>query len=472
LIAHLVASIGQVSSNRSEVSRSSVSSVRKLTQFESETELAFTITNKLHSREGCDQVCLASVRGAKVRILSLSGQAEVSRNSPGIRTIQAALEEAVDMGCTVVAQAEDGLDPEDVAIGCPLHMAWHSAARGAAVATIPLFSDGECVAALAIRRSPHAPFDAEELHELKTLVEPYATGLEVVRHATRSLLSHLLFSASGFVRGLFDGRRWGRKALVMGVFAFASWCVFGSVDYRITAPCTLKPSAARHVSVPLDAVLRSCEVVPGDVVEAGQVLCVLDTSSLELEVGRLESELAIKELDGRRALAAGVPMDIKLAEAAQRQIEADIALYRFQIAQACVRAPTDGVVIVGDHRERIGDHLTKGEMLFEISRDESWRLEIEVPEAGIADVHPGLPGRFTSVSRPEEAHRFEIIRLQPAAEQRGGRNVIIAEARIDLTQEWLRSGMEGLAKIEAGKRRPYWVAFHRVVENLRYHFWL
>ena len=67
---------------------------------------------------------------------------------------------------------------------------------------------------------------------------------------------------------------------------------------------------------------------------------------------------------------------------------------------------------------------------------------------------------------------FEVARALPEAQLRNGRNVYVAEAQVDATEDWIRPGMEGMAKIELGRRRIWWVTLHRVIDYLRLKFWV
>ena len=90
-----------------EASAESVAQLRKVADFTSETELAFAITNKLRTRDGCDQVVLSAVDGRRVRLLAISGSDSIAPRSPGVKLIQAAAEECADLRRTVLDQDED-----------------------------------------------------------------------------------------------------------------------------------------------------------------------------------------------------------------------------------------------------------------------------------------------------------------------------------------------------------------------------
>ncbi|MEM6314815.1 MAG: hypothetical protein AAF743_12045, partial [Planctomycetota bacterium] len=69
------------------------------------TELAFSITNNLRAKLGCDQVAIAAVSGRKLKLLSISGFADIVPRSPGVTAIRGATEEACDLREPIVVQA-------------------------------------------------------------------------------------------------------------------------------------------------------------------------------------------------------------------------------------------------------------------------------------------------------------------------------------------------------------------------------
>ncbi|MCH7925548.1 MAG: diguanylate cyclase, partial [Planctomycetes bacterium] len=83
-----------------------------------------------------------------------------------------------------------------------------------------------------------------------------------------------------------------------------------------------------------------------------------------------------------------------------------------------------------------------------------------------------LSGFFASYARPEESRPFRIERIIPKAQVENGRNVFVAEARIGGRADWIRPGLEGVAKIQVGRRGVWWITLHRAIDYLRMNFLL
>lgn len=472
LASSLVESIDRPRAQEQAADEDEVARIRKVGAFTSEVELGFAITNRLRTRDDAVQVALASVVGSRLKLLSISGLDDISPRSPGVKAIRYAMQECVDLGVPVVDQ-EQGLDASpDLVFGARLHRQWREALGSACVASVPLVAEGEVVAVLSIQRKGKASFEAEEIAELRDQVEPYAAGLEMVRIARRSLFRHIRDTVSDTFVDLFAPRRFGRKVVLAGIGAAGSWVFMGALPYSIDAPCEVVTSAGRHVAARTDGILIEAGLAPGDTVQTGDILCRFETTQLELEGARLRGELAMLDVDVYRALGEGAAADAEFARVKGKALAASLALVEQKIESATVRAPIDGVVLEGDHRARIGDSFAKGETLYRLSPEGEFRLEIRVPERDVDTLYAGMTGEFASHARPGEASAFVLRRIAPMADSSGGDNVFIAEADSDLQADWLRTGMEGFASIDAGERSPAWLLGHRLVDFVRLHLWL
>lgn len=445
--------------------------LERLGSFSSSTELAFEITNKVRNRESCAQVALGRVKGRSVRLLSISGLDDYKKRSPQVLALQAAMEECLDLGAPVVSTSAGGAN--DAGGRHLLHEHWcQVAGGGAAVASVPLALGEGGGAILSLRRDDGRQFDVGQLRELAALVEPYVAGMGFVDRANQGLGRHALQALGRACGGWRRPRQWLTKALFALPVALALFLTLGRLPYRVSVPCVLVPDVVHNLSAPFDGVLRSSPRVAGDRVAAGDVLASFDTTDLELERGQLQSELEILALRYRSALAGGLATECELLQAQRRQLTGRLELVEGEIQRSEVRAPFDGVLLTGDLRERVGDQVLLGELLFRVSPTREWKLELEVPERRIAHLEAGQSGSFAIRARPEDRHELTLRRVLPSAEQREGATVYVAEADIAFQVDWLLAGMEGVAVVEVGGRPAWWVVFHDALDSLRMGFWL
>lgn len=435
-------------------------------------ELAFSLTNELCTKLNCEQVALGLVRGHDVRIVSISGLDDVSARSPGVAAIRAAMEECLDADTIIVAGGGGDWSGDEGTGGYRLHRQWQAAARGDSVASIPLTAGGATVAIVSFRRGADQPFVASQLAELRAKVEPYAPALLLLRRASRGLIRHAADGIGDAVRSVTTPGRWGSKALIAAIVLVFGYAVFGAMNYKVTVACVVKPAQNRHLAAPFDGTIAMASRIAGDRVVAGELLCEFDHDDLDQQRVELQAELMVWETSKNQALAAKNPVEVQLANAQQLLVRAKLDMILRRTEQAHIRAPFDGVVVRGDLRKRIGAVAVRGEPLFEIAPLTAWTLELHVPESAAADLQAGQAGLFAGFARPNQQVAFQVDRVLESAQVVDGRNVILAEADVQAQSEWLRPGMEGVARVQIGSRRIWWVALHRAIDYLRLNFWI
>ncbi len=496
-------------------SRQGDSALAKAAACESVEQFAFAVTNELCNRMDCNQVALALAERNHVRILSISGLDQIGDRSPGAASLRAAMEECLDAESSIVFPREEAWSEQSDTGDHRLHKQWHGASKGDAVASIPLFVDDRVVAVVSLRRSRDQGLSREQLDQLSARLATLVPALMLARKAHRSAIRHFADSVVDSWHALLSPGRMGRKLCAAGLAIAIVYCSFGSADYSVRVPCVVQPAEARHLSAPFEGVLAATFVVPGDTVAAGQVLAVFDHRDWNLQRAELQAQWNVLEREKDRAMAADAPVEVQLALANQALVEAKLKIVESRIERASLRAPFDGLVIHGDLRKRVGDRLVEGESLFQVAPDSVWKLELEIPEHALSWVeaglnggqtfqNPALSGHFTGFAKPEQSQKFRITHVRPGAELRREKNVFIAEAELtsgngeshadrsakrsstsdqsELSAEhgpletsfscWIRPGMEGVARIDVGRRPIRWIAFHRIVDYLRLRFWL
>lgn len=439
--------------------------------FESPEQLAFSLTNSLRNRLGCEQVALALVRAKRCRILSISGLDDVKTRSPGVKLIHSAMEECVDLGHAVGFpegdRESDG--PEATPI---IHRQWHQSSQGAAVLSIPFIDETGSGAVLSLRRSALDPFAKEEIDRIASSIGPFVPAFGLIQQARRGLVAHGFDSAAEAARRLVRRGHVGTKLTAALVCTCAAYVAFGAIGFHLTLPCTVAVGSARQVAAPFDAIIADVHVRPGDMVQAGALLCTLDTRDLELERRDLQAQLEIGQREWLRALAEGPPVEARLAEASNRKLQAKIDLVERRIAQAQVRSPIAGLVVQGDLQERVSGVVELGEPLFEIADPQEWMLEMDAPEWAVPELASGMRGRFACHAKPEQTTQMTVVRSRPISEVREGKVVYVVDAGFESAATWIRPGMQGVARIDLGDRPVWWVASFRVIDYLRLHYWL
>ena len=110
-------------------------------------------------------------------------------------------------------------------------------------------------------------------------------------------------------------------------------------------------------------------------------------------------------------------------------------------------------------------------MLFEVAPLDGFRIILEVDERDISYAVVGQRGHLTLSALPGKPLALVVERVTPVATAEDGRNFFRVDARLEQLTPALRPGMEGVAKIEVGKRRLIWIWTHSLVDWLRLWIW-
>jgi len=95
-----------------------------------------------------------------------------------------------------------------------------------------------------------------------------------------------------------------------------------------------------------------------------------------------------------------------------------------------------------------------------------------IPADRIAEIPPEARGTIALESKPEKKIGFVIEWTSPAAEIIENRSVFKARARLEDSPTWLRSGLEGVAKIDIAPHSLAWIWTRRLSNWLRLKLWI
>ena len=144
----------------------------------------------------------------------------------------------------------------------------------------------------------------------------------------------------------------------------------------------------------------------------------------------------------------------------------------YQISQANLVSPISGVVVKGDLKREIGAPVKVGDVLFEVCPLESLRAQLLVSEDQIYDIKTGQEGYLATASYPGQRIKFTVERISPIAEVVNQRNIFKVRVKLLETFDWMRPGMEGVAKVSIGERKYAWIWSRKIVNWIRMKLWL
>ena len=430
---------------------------------------AMTLCNEMATRLGCRRVSLGFLKGRCVEVRAMSHTDAFSREMQAVQAIEAVMEECLDQDLEVIHPAADTAPYASRAA------AKLSAQQGpASVLSLPLRQEGDVTAVMSLERSPEKPFSSlEEIETVRLACDLCAPRLLDLHRHDRWIGARLAAEARDHLGRLLGPEHTWIKLTAGLAFVILILMATLKGDYRINAAFTLEARHQQAVVAPFDSFSKEIRVEPGDRVDGGQTLLGrLETAELRLKRAALMAE----QLGYRKQMAAAMrdrkTAEAQIAQAQSDKVAAEIRLIDKQIAQATLVAPITGWVVSEDRKQQIGAPVKTGDILFEIASIDALRAELYVPESSIARVIPAQTGELAAVGHPDQKVGFVVERINPIAEVIDNQNVFRVRARLDKHREWMRPGMEGEAKIAAGKKSYLWIASHRLVDWLRLKLWI
>lgn len=453
---------------------------------------AMAVCNQLAARWNADRVALGFLKGRYVRVRALSHTEKITRQMQLVQDIESAMEECLDQDVEVV------LPPAENASYVARATEKLATRHGpSAVLSLPLRRDGAPVAVLTLERKADVPFKLEDIETLR-LAADLVTARLVDLYEHDLWLGAKLAKATrkGLAVVLGPKHTWLKLAAV-GILAAAAFCLFVDGTYRVDANFTLEVVSKQTITAPFDGILEQVYVEPGDTVATDRTARTLHAGNavggpLLRPLGNLVphtmlAAMNIDEFRNKRAAAAAEQLayekqadiamkeqktaerDVALAQAAKAKAQVD--LLNWQISQATITSPLDGVVLTGDLKQKLGARVKYGDPLFEVGQVGQLRAELSVPEDEIAEVRRGARGELATTSYPDQKIGFTVERINPVAAVVNGKNVFKVRVKLDELRPWMRPGMEGVAKVEVNQQRWGWLLTHRAIKWVRMKLW-
>ena len=171
------------------------------------------------------------------------------------------------------------------------------------------------------------------------------------------------------------------------------------IRLSVLATATVIPKEPVLINAPIEGVIKSFAVSPGQAVQAGQLLFTLDKTDLEsnVEVSRKEQMLTQAKL--RTAINQGIDSEQINAEVPILKAQLAIDAARIQYTQTLldktkVTSPIAGIVVFNSKEDWVGQPVHTGERILVVSDPKKVRLKIMLPISNVIDLQVGGDGDF------------------------------------------------------------------------------
>ncbi|MBN2181275.1 MAG: HlyD family efflux transporter periplasmic adaptor subunit [Sedimentisphaerales bacterium] len=429
---------------------------------------AMAFCNEIAAKWQCERASLGFLKGKYVQLKAMSHTEDFSRKMKVVQDIESAMEECLDQDTEIISPA-----PKESAFINRATQNLSNRYGPLAVLSLPLRSDGNIIAVVTLERPADKPFSPDEIESVRLACELCTARLGNLYEYDRWIGAVIAAKSRKFAAAFLGPKyTWIKLAAILCCAAIL-FLIFGKGQFRAEAPFVLEATVQQVIPAPFDGYIKSVEVEVSDKVEAGNtILGCLDISELNLKLATARAAKAgyIKEADAYRSSGETAQSQIALAKA--DQADAQIELLEYQISQASLVSPISGVVVQGDLKRQIGAPVKVGDVLFEVCPLESLRAQLFVPEDQVKDIQIGQKGRLATASYPGERINFVVESISPIAEVVNQRNIFKVRVKLIETHDWMRPGMEGVAKVSIGRRHYAWIWSRKIVNWVRMKLWL
>ena len=430
-------------------------------------EAATDVATDLATRLASDRVSIGFLHEHDVKVEAVSHSAGFDRRSNLIRDIGEAMHEAIDQDSTIIYQAA----AEPAVLLTRNHATLALTHGTGSILTVPFIVNGTIRGAILVERPFDRPFRQTTIKHIEQIVSMIGPVLEIRRQDEQTLLQRIISKAKRSLATIFGPGHIVLKLTTVSLLLCLAFLTFTPGDYRITGTARLEARTQLAVVASQDGYIAEANVRPGDIIHKGDILGALDDKDLKLQSQRWLSQLDQTQKEYRKALAKHDRSGASIIKAKKLMAEAQLSLVNEQLSRIRFTAPFDGLVVSGDLSHALGSPVERGQVLFTVAPLDAYRVLLKVDERDIGSVQKGQRGNLVLSGMPGNPLLFTVEKITPVSVVEEGRNYFQVEAKMEVETDLLRPGMEGVAKITAGRQKLIWILTHRLVDWLRLTLW-
>ena len=156
------------------------------------------------------------------------------------------------------------------------------------------------------------------------------------------------------------------------------------VSQTILAPAEIIPKDPILIRSEVDGIIDTFYVEPNEKVSANQLILRLDPTDFKNALLIAENELRVSEAEHQQAAQMAINSSEARAKMPllERQVatkQAEVELYRSRLARVEIRAPRDGIFVIGDLNIWIGRPVETGQRIATIANQNNIEIEILLP---------------------------------------------------------------------------------------------
>lgn len=427
-----------------------------------------SLCNELAAKFQCERVTVGFLKGRYVQLKGMSHTENFSRKMKIVQDLESVMEECLDQDIEVIYPCS-----QEAAYVSRAAVELSRQYGPLNVLSLPLRKNGQPVAVMTLERPADKPFNLDEIETARLLAELCTTRVVSLYENDRWVGAKAAAAARKAMALVLGAKHTWAKVTAVLILAAVMFLIFAKGLFRVEAPFVLEATRQQFAPAPFDGFIKTVGVSVGDSVEQNKtVMAQLETAELKWQLAQAKADRAGYLTQASAASRDGDPAKAQIAQANAQEVEAQIDLLEYRIAQASIIAPMTGTVVEGDLEREIGAPVKTGDVLFKVASLESLRAELMVPEDRIADIRLAQAGFLATASYPARKIDFVVERINPMAEVVSQRNVFKVRVRLGTIYPWMRPGMEGVARVSVEKRSYAWIWTRKLVNWIRMKFWL
>ncbi len=393
----------------------------------SSESLTFLIVNDSIQVTRYDRAILFDISGKKNRLLAVSGQAKIKKNSE-LATVWNRLIFNLKEPAIIQKVSDESFTSE-----IDLWKHFQDEYNNPSVLWYPLrYQDNAPLLALWLERWDNQAWNEEDIELLHPLAESYAIAWE--KFAPKRI--HRLWSDY-------------RVLYLIPLLLLAMYLI--KVPLRIAAPCEIIPVKSIAITSPLEEIIEKVSVTPGEFVKKGDPLFEFDkrVPLQNLKIILEQQKIAKQDLDRAKGLAFKDEKSISeigVLEGKLKKENADLALAKYKASLLTVKAPIDGIVIMDDPNQWRGKPVRIGEKILSLSPADQTKIRLWVPENDNVALDFSKPITIVLNVSPEVSREAKLVYISNVAGMHDNKfSNYIGEAVWLKPQPDIRLGLKGTA---------------------------
>ena len=418
-----------------------------------------------------DVCAIALVLKSEYEIAAIAGEVEVNQKDPKVKQLNEIMDWAGQSGLEVYISEKNGeIDsrrPETVA-----KFKQHFESSGMkSFYALPLVDEEGPLGLLALESKTSEFLSEAHIELLKIFASQATVAIRNAQLYRQVPLIGALQPLAARKRAFEAMPKVKRIALLSGIATVLLFLVLVPWNLKVSGSAYVMPTRTATVAAEVDGIVDQINFREGDLIPAGAVVAVLrgDEHLLNLNQAKARYDILSREVTRSQAASGAAAAQIERVKLDQAQRE--VGLYQTKLEQTQIRAPMSGVIVTPRLEEKRGRFIKRGEAFCEEANVDPIVVEVAVSESDIGLVTIGQEIWLKANAFPERKFVGKVTRISPQASLEQDDRVFIVRGEIGNSDQELRTGMLGRAKILTGSHSIGYVLFRDPARWLRKKVW-